>query len=826
MNLTDPTLIPNNSSDLSKQRVTLDKNRILHLANLHMHTIDDSENALFCFKAFKDKCVNQFNTNDAGWPKKLLANIEQGFEVFITVNKTDGLGTKTENIKAVRALFLDFDSTDIDNLAVIESMPLQPNMVLNTSPGRLHCYWQLIDCPLDKFTSMQKALAKKYNGDLSVSDLPRIMRLAGSFNLKNKPHQVDIIWHHDEAYTLDEFTKAFNIGSFGSDDIGGFQKNNTEIPISRADGIEQKISNISLGNNLHESLVSLAGYFAQDGMSAQSIITYLQSQMKISSVEKDDRYYERFNEIPRITDYVTVNQKSTAANSYWPTPKPLESELRPVMPLNVGQLPKVMRDLISDSAERMQCPPDFLAAGLVVVSSSIVARNIVVQPKKNDTAWLEVPNTWGIIIGKPSLLKSPTLSIAMAALEKLERLSREQHADKVKEFKVDCELAEMNGDINKREVKKLLKEKNHSKAKAILMADQADNEEAPTQVRYVINDGTIEKIADLLCTNTQGFMEFRDEIIGWFNNLNKPDKSQYRSFYLESWNGNKPFSIERIGRGSTFIPNNRLTILGGIQPDVFSKLVSDTVSGSHGGDGLLQRFQIAVYPDVKGDLSFTDKAPNKQALQQFENKILSLTQWSNNATEPFVLKFNDAAYEHYKKWFNYNESLFRGDALSASLESHYAKYRGFVPSIAAIFHALEHDHLASVPYINEGTIKSAIEYVEYLRTHAERIYSLPEQYSLMGARTILKNFDKLKDTFLVRDIYRKKWKGLTSKELVEPALAVLEEAGYCMPLENNSNGIGRPTSYFVKHPDYQLPKLTKSTTDKNNKEVHHARPNY
>jgi putative DNA primase/helicase len=634
------------------------------------------------------------------------------------------------------------------------------------------------------------------------------MRLAGSFNRKEEPYFVTVTSQHSGIYTLEEFIKAFSFDSFGSANSECFQNNNAEVPICRADGIEQNIRNISLGNDLHKSLISLAGYFAKDGMSDKSIALYLQSQMKISSATKDSRYHERYNEIPGIANYVSVNHHCTAANEYWPEPRPLLSELKSVQPLDVAILPKVMQNLVIDSSERMQCPPDFLAAGLIISSSSVIARNIVIQPKLEDTGWIEHPNLWGVIIGKPSLLKSPTLSIAMSALEKLEQKSRELHINQVKEFNVDCELAELSEKANKNKASALIKDGNRAEAKAILMADKVDDEDEPTQSRYVINDGTIEKIADLLCSNTHGLLVFRDELSGWFNNLNKPDKTNDRSFLLESWNGNKSYTVDRIGRGTTHIPINRLSILGGIQPDMYSKIVDASSSGSQGGDGLLQRFQIAVYPNVVNKVTFVDRAPNKEAIKQFEDKLLSLVNWSDEADNQLVLKFNEPAYQLYKQWFTENELLFRDSLLSPSLESHYAKYRGLVPSIACIFHVLNNDDFESNFEVDEITLKSAISYVEYLRSHAERIYALPEQFVLKAAKNLLAKFDKLDSQFTLRDVKRKKWSGLVDGDVVEAALAVLEEHGYCQQLETN-NMTGRPSIYFVKHPDYQLPKLTK-----------------
>jgi len=829
MSLTVAPLIENDTflSPMNKQ----DNSRILHLAMLHMSTLADNEGALFCFKAMKGRCIYQFDSNNPRWQEKLLTNIENGLEVFLTVNMTDGAGTKTGNVKAVRALFLDLDDTTQDNLGIIEAMPLAPNLVVNSSKGKFHCYWRVGDCPLDQFTKLQKALAAKYNGDPSVSDLPRIMRLAGSFNFKNEPQQVTVISHQDEGYNTDEIITSFGFDSFVSDHIGDIQKKNDAIQVRHKKTEEDHKRNIHNGNYFHASILSLAGIWANQGNTQSSIIAQLKSLMESSIAVRDNRYKDRFDDIPNSVKYVFDNNrlpilKEQPANKiYWSDPHPLISELKAVQPLDVKLLPKVMQDLVIDSAMRMQCPPDFLAAALIVASSSIIARRIAVQPKKHDIGWVVYLNLFGNIVGKPSLLKSPTLSIAMAALEKLEAKSREFFAVETKEHIADCEIVDVRAKFNKKEINSLIGKGDTSQAKAMLLADQVDDDVEPTQARYIINDGTIEKIADLLCTNTKGLLIFRDELSGWFNNLNKPDKTNDRSFILESWNGDKPYTIDRIGRGTTFIPTNRLSILGGIQPDAYRKIVDETVKGSQGGDGLLQRFQIAVYPDVSKTNNFVDQAPNKATMYAFNDAIESLSTWSDERDDNLVLKFNDPSYDLFKSWYIKNEALTKSDDLSSALESHYAKYRSLVPTVAAIFYVIDNDTFEGSPYIDEQCTANAIAYVEYLRTHAERIYSLPEQQVIKNAKLILKRFDRLPEPFVIRDIYRKRWAGLTSIESVEPALALLEDYGYCKELELPYRGTGRPTIYYVKHPDYQLPKLTEVPAIQQNdklSEVNHA----
>lgn len=801
-------------SEPSDEKAIPEDTMFLDQVHRHLNTIDNSSNANFNFRAIKSNKIGTFSSNNADWQNQVLRYIKNNYELFVVVNDTDGRGVKTANITGVRALFLDLDSTEIDNLAVIDSLPLAPNLVVNTSPGKFHVYWSVKDCALDKFNFIQKQLAKNFHGDPSVCDLPRIMRLAGSYHLKSEPFFVNVISQHDEDYTLSDFMTAFNFGSFDSAQLGGIDKNYIEENVNNRKTEDENKNNIQQGIDLHNSLLSLAGIWAHKGLTRPIIIKQLQSLMAASLTVRDERYKTRVDEIPRIVTYALENtSKATVQNGAiplhaWTEPRPLKNELKAVPALDVNLLPKVMQDLVTDSAERMQCPPDFLAAGMIVASSSIIARNIVVQPKRNDVGWLVYLNLWGAIIGKPSLLKSPTLSIAMNALERLEWEAREMFSKAQVEHKVDCEIVDFRASQNKSKVKELIGKGNISEARAILLADEVDEEDIPTQNRYVINDGTIEKIADLLCSNTKGFLVFRDELSGWFNNLNKPDKTNDRSFMLESWNGDKPYSIDRIGRGTTFIPTNRLSILGGIQPDAFAKVVDETIKGSQGGDGLLQRFQIAVYPDVSHNNKFIDQAPNKTAMNEFNQALKSLSEWSDDRDENLTLKFNDPAYDFFKQWFIKNEALTRNDELSSALESHYAKYRGLVPTIAAIFYVLENDAFEQDPYINEQSTVNAIAYVEYLRKHAERIYALPEQVVLKGAKTILSKFDKLDDNFFERTVKRKKWGGLTDDTVVVAALALLEEHGYCMSIESKSN-VGRPTTYFVKHPKYALPKLPK-----------------
>ena len=55
---------------------------------------------------------------------------QSGYDIFVTINETDGKDIKGANITRVRALFADFDGSPLSNL---DRIPLKPSFTVNTS---------------------------------------------------------------------------------------------------------------------------------------------------------------------------------------------------------------------------------------------------------------------------------------------------------------------------------------------------------------------------------------------------------------------------------------------------------------------------------------------------------------------------------------------------------------------------------------------------------------------------------------------------------------------------------------------------------------------
>mgnify|MGYP003111617708 FL=1 len=132
---------------------------------------------------------------------------KKGAGVFFTVNETDLLGRTARHITKVRAVFIDLDGTPLPT-----KFELQPHLIVNTSPNKYHCYWLVSDMPLESFTLYQQALAKKYQSDEKVKDLPRIMRIAGFWHNKKNPYPVKIVsLHKAKPYTKNEIKTKLSL---------------------------------------------------------------------------------------------------------------------------------------------------------------------------------------------------------------------------------------------------------------------------------------------------------------------------------------------------------------------------------------------------------------------------------------------------------------------------------------------------------------------------------------------------------------------------------------------------------------------------------------
>jgi len=110
----------------------------------------------------------------------------RGYGVFININQLDGSGRELHNVAWINAHVVDLD--DVSAIVSYESTlnwQPQPTFAVQSSNGRYHVYWVVQPYnDNDRYTVLQRKLRQTFNGDASVIDPTRVLRLAGSYNLK------------------------------------------------------------------------------------------------------------------------------------------------------------------------------------------------------------------------------------------------------------------------------------------------------------------------------------------------------------------------------------------------------------------------------------------------------------------------------------------------------------------------------------------------------------------------------------------------------------------------------------------------------------------
>jgi hypothetical protein len=86
-------------------------------------------------------------------------------------------------------------------------------MVVETSPHRFHVYWLVNDVALTEFREMQSSLAFLFDGDPTVKDLPRVMRIPGFLHQKGEPFLVRLLQlnHNITTYSKQSIVRAFGL---------------------------------------------------------------------------------------------------------------------------------------------------------------------------------------------------------------------------------------------------------------------------------------------------------------------------------------------------------------------------------------------------------------------------------------------------------------------------------------------------------------------------------------------------------------------------------------------------------------------------------------
>ncbi len=496
----------------------------------------------------------------------------------------------------------------------------------------------------------------------------------------------------------------------------------------------------------------------------------------------------------------------------WPEPQPLPEGLPPVDPFDAALLPDSIRAWVMDIADRVSCPPDYVAVPAMLALSCALGRKVAIRPQRQ-ADWTVTPNLWGLVIGRPGMMKSPAMSQATAPLKRLAARAQDEHTAALADWKQADKLRELQADAGEKNARAALAK--NPRADVSHLIDGGADEPEPALRRYTTANATPEALGELLRQNPQGLMLERDEIMGLLRDLDREDKADHRAFLLEAWDGNGSFTFDRIGRGfNLHIPAMCLSVVGTTQPSRMLDYMGDALHGGAGDDGLAQRFSMMIWPDATGAWRNVDRWPDgeaKKAAWDVFDRLDALkpsdvlaeqdTDLDGNPDGVPYLRLNDDALALFVEWRTALEARLRSGDLHPAVESHLAKYRKLVPALTLLCHLADH----GTGPVTEAAMLRALGWAVYLESHAMRVYGGAVSPEIEAARAVLrrvKRGDLPRDGFSGRDAYINQWAGLADREAVHAGLLYLVGMDWLKAETVKTDG--RPATAYTVNPRGRL----------------------
>jgi hypothetical protein len=472
-------------------------------------------------------------------------------------------------------------------------------------------------------------------------------------------------------------------------------------------------------------------------------------------------------------------------------------KLQAVLPYRQELLPPGLRDWVQDIVTRSTFQTDFVVVTVLTTLGICIGSKAAVFPKRRDD-WCEFPNIWSMIVGRPSQMKSPAMGAALAPIRSVASRWAEDYQRELAEFMEKQAHAEIKH-------KAALKQVRKAAEKGQDFEVPKNQREAPPRDRRVsTSDTTKEKLASLMQENPAGILCEYDELFSLFNAI-EADPG-LKEFLLKCWGGKAPHHVDRITRGSQFVPKACASVIGGVQPGRLRPLVAAGLSGGEGSDGFLPRFQLVAWPDLPtGEFELVDEWPDTAAKRRAQALFDELADMDaldfpcQNGSDTHGLRFDDAAQDRFYRWLCDLENHLRSDREPDAMAELLGKNKKLVPALALLLQLGRDPRSQS---IDLEALENAIEFSRIAETHQRRLYDCASDDLHVAAAIWEKALDESlnPEGFSANDVCRPCWSGLTDRKLVKSAMDSLEDKKWLLRVDAVGPVVGRPSTRYRVNP--------------------------
>lgn len=324
--------------------------------------------------------------------------------------------------------------------------------------------------------------------------------------------------------------------------------------------------------------------------------------------------------------------------------------------------PKDLQAYIIECKETLDSSIDYMGCSLLWITSVIVGNSMHVKVK---SGWTENAAIWIALVGKAGVGKTPSINNMIYPLQRA-------NTKEIKKYIRGCEKFEIYNALDKKE------------------KTQYEEVVKPKKTQFIANDITLEALVDLHQESKNSVGVFKDELNGWFKDMNKYRDGSDLEFWLSSWSG-KSAIINRKTAKNSFVDKPMIPVLGGIQPNILNSAYTD----ENKDNGFVDRMLLS-FPELEIE-RYNEKNLSEELIQwYYDNIIFMYEDIKNNLIKydddgeviPTFVPFSADAQKEWHRIYNKITEIQNSDEENEYMKSMLPKQKSYIPRFALLLNTL------------------------------------------------------------------------------------------------------------------------------------------
>jgi len=363
----------------------------------------------------------------------------------------------------------------------------------------------------------------------------------------------------------------------------------------------------------------------------------------------------------------------------------------------IDVFPEDIQILFKKLNESLNYNYDVMAVTFMSIISTINGNKVKLKVKEG---WISTTTFWFCVVGRSGSMKSPPIKFMLKPLRNIDDNNFDIYEKQNSEY-----LSELRNDDIKNKSKK------------------------PKFQQNIISDITLEGLYRAWNDNSVGMLMFRDELMGWLNQMNSYRKGSDKECWLEMYDNNS-FSVNRATQDVKMVKEPFINVLGGVQPEIIKQLDTD--------NGLFQR--ILFTKELTQIHSINDNELNKEYANWYYTYIENCFSLFREMDSNIILTLpKDCLDEFIKYDSEYLIKIQNDENTNEVVRALISKLKTYIPRFALCLFVIDFSLNNSVE-LNIEHMKRAIRICDYFIKTSSYIVNNQSKNTEMSL-TINKNKD-------------------------------------------------------------------------------------